>query len=546
MKYAVKKRTIKKNKTKTKIKNKNKKTQKGGTGSELVNPEWKYKKVCEPPRKICDKNRINFSLCVEDDADCDNPDYDYHYFKSKKEGIDGTKINTFNVDRFRVIPNTDLSSVEQENINNDVLRQDMVGRFKNYVPEFMPTSCYIQKKNSVTGIYESRGEANTIPQDFSIVTQNALGLYFGKPEEELNLDDSKDAKNKAILNIMRLRTSYFRKFLSENNYPHFLCFQEMTPAFLKFLYQDSQSMREKYGYMYPDQDNFNELMSRKADAIAMIISKHPAIKHTTYMLQGNSNYYNSLGVTEFDNLVIFNIYLQAGSKFSPGLKYNWENFSRCRRQQLIFIKSLIDSYENRKSIVVLGDFNFELNSIHYDGTPDDTENWSELTFLKALQLKDSFKTLHPLEQGLTENTDINTLRFLGKLEHKSLRYDGIFFNNKLTPISSNVVNNVPLKINEANRNALEIPFDPAQTNKDYELALVFNPGGDESSDEKLERYKADHNLTDGYELFVSDHFGVMTEFRIKNDSSETSGGKNKKRITKRKKLRRKQITRRIK
>jgi hypothetical protein len=520
---------------------KNKRTKKGGSGSEIINSKWDYKKTCEPPKKICDKRKINFALCVEDEADCDNPDYDYHFYKSKDGEKDAIKINTFNVERFKVIPNDDLSEKEKEAIQNDVLRQEVIGRFKSYVPEFMPTSCYVQKKNSASRLYASNGEANTVPPDFSIVTQNALGLYFGKPEEELDEGNPIDAKNKAILNIMRLRTAYFRRFLLESECPDFLCFQEMTPEFLRFLYSESELMREKYKYVYPDKENFDKLITRKAEAITLLISKYPAIKHTTYMLQGNSSYYNSLSVTEFNNLVIFNVYLQAGSKFSPGMKYNWENYSRCRRQQLIFIKSLIDSYAHEKAVIVLGDFNFELNSIHCDGTPDDTENWSELTFLKALNLKDSFKTLHPDEPGLTENTEINTLRFLGKLEHKSFRYDGIFFNEKLSPVISAVVNNVPLKINEANKGALEIPFEPEQINKDYELALVFRPGGDESSNDKLERYKEEYDLNAGYELFVSDHFGVMTKFRFNNIPA---GGKNKKRRTKRRSHKRKQTTRR--
>ena len=524
----------KKTQKKTRKTRKNKRTKKGGSVSEISNSEWNYKKVCDPPKKICDKSKINFALCVEDEVDCDNPNYDYQ-FNPRKSKIE---VNTFNVERFKVVPNEDLTETNKEEISRDVLKQEFTGRFKSYVPEFSPTSCYIQKKNYISQEYPKLGEANTIQNEFSIITQNALGLYFGKPEEELDESNPTDLKNKAILNIMRLRTAYFRRFLLESEYPDFLCFQEMTPEFLKFLYLESDSMREKYKYVYPDSNNFDELMTRKADAITMLISKYPAIKHTTYMLQGNSSYYNSLGVTEFKNLVIFNVYLQAGSKFSPGLKYNWENYSRCRRQQLIFIKSLIDSYGNDRAVIVLGDFNFELNSIHYDRTPDDTENWSELTFLKALNLRDSFKTFHPTEPGLTENTEINTLRFLGKLEHKSLRYDGIFFNKNLYPITSNVINNVPLKINEENKTSLDIPFDPEQINKDYKLALVFKPG--DSINETLERYKSEHDLNTGYELFVSDHFGVMTKFRF-NDVA--AGGK--KRSTKRRRYKRKQKTRRI-
>jgi hypothetical protein len=124
--------------------------------------------------------------------------------------------------------------------------------------------------------------------------------------------------------------------------------------------------------------------------------------------------------------------------------------------------------------------------------------------------------LHPSDPGFTENTEINTLRYLGKLEDKQLRYDGIFFNDKLQANVSAVVNNEPLKIKEENRSQLELPmpFDPVKINEDYELALVFKPETDPKSIEKLVDYKEKKLLADGYELFVSDHFGVMTTFEF--------------------------------
>jgi hypothetical protein len=191
----------------------------------------------------------------------------------------------------------------------------------------------------------------------------------------------------------------------------------------------------------------------------------------------------------------------------------------------------VDSYKGKKAIVVLGDFNFELNSIHYDGTPDDTDNWSELVFLRKLDLTDSFKVLHPEDPGFTENTDINTLRYLGKLEEKKLRYDGIFFNDKLKATSSAVVNDKPLKLVEDNRALLEIPMPFSSVdkiNEDYELALVFKPGNDAESEAKLETYKKQKSLEYGYELFVSDHFGVMSGFEFNERKGGNPINKNKK------------------
>jgi len=501
-----------------------------------------YTKECEEPRKMCSKDDVNFALCVEKDADCSNSEYDFHYNPETRM----IERNTMSVARFIIRPNAELSESQKRKFKEDVLRQEEIGRLKSYVPEFAPTSCFVQKKQPITREYEIVREA--LPEIFSIVTQNALGLYFGQHEEELDLTDEKDRKNKAVLSIMRLRTAYFRKFLMETAYPDFLCFQEMTPEFFRFLYQDSEVMKREYPYFYPNEEDFANLTSQGANATVMLISKHPALKQTTYMLQGNSNYYNALGVYEFKQLVIFNVYLQAGSPFSPGLKYNWENASRCRRQQLMFIKSLIDSYGTEKAIVVLGDFNFELNSIHYDGTPDDTDNWSELVFLKALGLSDSFKSLHPEDPGFTENTDVNTLRYLGKLEEKKLRYDGIFCNSKLTAQRSVVVNNRPLKLSEEKLKREEnfpeldlpgMPFDADRINDAYELALVFKPGNDQESIQKLVDYKEKKGLNDGYELFISDHFGVLTTFKF---VTEPEGGSSRRKKIITKKMRKQRTT----
>jgi exonuclease III len=483
-------------------------------GGDLDNPEWKYKKVCKSPKKMCDKTKINFALCVEDEADCDNPEYDFHYNPRQSK----VAVNTFDVERFMVVPKDDLTDSEKEALSQDIALQEQIGILKSYVPQYAPTSCFIQKKRPVEREYTGVSDGSVLA-DFKIVTQNALGLYSGKPEENLDMEDPRDRKNKAILDIMKLRTAYFRKFLLESDYPDFLCFQEMTPEFFNLLYTESVS--SVYKHVYPNKEDFDKLTAQDANAIVMLISKHPAIKQTTYMLQGDSSYYNALGVYEFQNMVIFNVYLQAGSPLSPGMKYNWENSSRCRRQQLRFIKKLIDDYAGKKAVVMVGDFNFELNSIHYDGSQDDIENWSELIFLKELGLKDSFKTLNPTDPGYTENTDINTLRYLGKLEHKRLRYDGIFFNERLEPTKSGVVTNIGLKIKDDNKGVLDIEFDPIQTNQDYELAMVFRPG-DVRNTEKLEAYKAEKGLEDGYEIFVSDHFGMMTEFHM---NSRERGGR---------------------
>jgi hypothetical protein len=249
--------------------------------------------------------------------------------------------------------------------------------------------------------------------------------------------------------------------------------------------------------------------------------------------------------------------MQAGSEISPGQKYKWENYARCRRQQLMFIKQKIEeinaSSSVPKAIVVLGDFNFELNSIAYQTTKDPNGHliyepsssdmkWSEHKFLvgpRGLNLYDSYKELHnddmdkTIREGLTENTDINTFRYLGKLEKKELRYDGIFFNDLLEPIESNVVNNTPTKLN-ADESTVQLfgsngindyANNVEKYNRQYAKYMIFDPKGNVKADEKKQTFfdteKGRELLRDGYELFVSDHFGVMTTFRFKH---HTTGG----------------------
>ena len=524
--------------------------------------EIKYIKKCNSGKLMCDKDEKNYALCVDSENDCKDVDYDYEYIPTNPNDpnglleVSGTEKNPKKVEKFIIEydeeGNAGMSELEgllsRRLLQNDVELQEQTGRRKSYSPEFHSTSCYKQKKPSISATYIVEGDAATISEKFTIVTQNALGLYRGKEENALDMNDPTDSKNKPILDIMYLRTAYFRKFLNDSLYPDFLCFQEMTKHFFNFLYTGND-ITNQYPYVYPTLPEIDKLLANGSDATVMLISKYPAIKATTYQLQGNSSYYNALGVYEFNNLIIFNCYLQAGSEISPGQKYNWENYSRCRRQQLMFIKKIIDESESGKAIVVLGDFNSELNALGYEGNPKNLDKWSELKFLEDLSLEDSFRNLNKADPGLTENTEINSLRFLGKLEEKALRYDGIFYNNSLTPIVSKVVTNVPLLLDDNVESVLGKfiirPYNKDQINKEYEEAMVFIPPSNNiGAINKKEKYIEEHpSLKTSYELFVSDHFGVMSEFKF-NSMSAGKRKEKRKRVTRRKNKPKKRKTRR--
>ena len=154
---------------------------------------------------------------------------------------------------------------------------------------------------------------------------------------------------------------------------------------------------------------------------------------------------------------------------------------------------------------------------------------------------------------------MNTFRFLGKLEEKKLRYDGIFFNNELIPITSEVVNDKatildsdPSTVQLFVDNGIEDYVDNiGKYNTEYSEYMIFNPKGNLSAQRKKDdflssyRTKKGNNLSveSGFELFVSDHFGVMSELQFKSLSGGKRSRKSRKsrrcRKAKRRKLTRK-------
>ena len=545
---------------------------------------------------MCDQDEVNYSLCVPEDNTglCSDPNYRFKYIpldESDRNGINprnrlleyippseenpdglGPKQDLTKPVKVFEVEYADSSEDNRSIFEDDVRMKEETGREKSYAPEYHPTSCAIQQKSEATiemiynegDIYKKRIDGpeitlsftETLGPRFTILTQNALGLFRGKYHQPSEQGSSFEA----TYDLMKLRTALFREFLKVEQ-PDFVCLQESTRTFIDLL--DKDSVSTIYPYIYPTEDDMVRQEANGANATTSMLSKYPAKKATTYMLQGNSSYYNALGIYEFDNLVLFNVYMQAGSEISPGQEYRWENYARCRRQQLMFVKQKIDEIKSAssstKAIVVLGDFNFELNSIHYQGEgsrrairdennhliydPDNSDmKWSEHKFLvgpNGLNLNDSYKELHiddsdkTIRDGLTENTDINTFRYLGKLEEKALRYDGIFFNNDLVPFRSEVVNNIPTKLNESvielfvSNGVPEYEANIRKYNEEYNKYMIFNPKGNLEAIEKKEAFfssKPDLNMEHGFELFVSDHFGVLTEFAFK----PVRGGKRRK------------------
>jgi len=418
-----------------KYKNKYLKLQTGGNPEIEEKISWK----CNKPNNIlCPRNSINLGLCTNSIENCDNVE------------IDGQ------------LPSIEITS-ESENIEHE--KAIMRGMVKGYTDTNLNKSCYGVEDITV---YEHDKKDNIIPQIFSIITLNAMGII-------------RDDNNKKILMKERVKI-LVEQILS--NRPDILCFQEMSTEFYEELYNKIHSI-----YQFSNPQVLTEI--KKDDVTNFIISKYNPIRTKFVKLKGNLFYPNTLGIYEFDNLVVFNLYLQAGSVSSLGQKNKWKHYSRCRIHELIYISNIIKEYT--KPFVILGDFNFDLNDTNGIIFP-------EIRYLKDIIEKnncvDSFKYINPELPGLTEDTDINSLRWNDKFEIKKYRYDAIFSNNKLEPIESKLFVDIPKILDtEENINAYVNVF---VKDKIHDSRLKFIGDVDNKQ----------------YELFVSDHFGVLSRFKI--------------------------------
>ncbi len=377
----------------------------------------------------------NFGLCVKDQTICNADGYtsDQVQLPILKEGTTPDEIRLLAED-------------------------DARGLAKGYIGDNLKKSCYTQTNSPIIYNYDFR-----VGQTFKIATINAMGIYRG---------------NSNVYELMKLRMGMLEQEILERDID-IVCFQEMSETAFNFLY--TKNLRKKYQFFY---ESNLDLEGRNKDIEVFILSKFPIRRVSIYPLEGNLGYTNSLGVYEFDNLVVVNCYLQAGSKNSPGQKYKYINYSRCRSQQFYFIKSITDSFQDKPS-VILGDFNFDLNG--------SVEEWPEKAKLQELGFIDSWKGGND-PSGLTEDTDKNTMRWNAKFEEKHYRYDAILYKGSTIRAdkSSQVIFSTPKKLE-------------GEQNEYYKSAILPKAIIGQI---KYSQDGRNHNL------FISDHFGVMAEFAL--------------------------------
>ena len=171
----------------------------------------KFIRKCSTDKVECKSDTINFGLCVNKKKKelCNNINYDYN--------------NNNNIS----LPSFYLHNIIE--YNNDVIK----GKEKGYSPDNFIKPCInnLEDIDKVKIIKNKKG--NKIPNDFSIITINVMGIYRDKDPIIIQKDGSYLGTN-ATLILMSLRAKILRDFLEEFE-PDIICFQEMSDVFFNQL-----------------------------------------------------------------------------------------------------------------------------------------------------------------------------------------------------------------------------------------------------------------------------------------------------------------------
>jgi exonuclease III len=331
-----------------------------------------------------------------------------------------------------------------------------------------------EKKDCSKLIVNSTYEANfLLPKKFKIMTYNCWWSIK---------KTSNETENDFHLKFFEIRMKNIAEIINKSD-ADIICLQEVGNLTFEIL---QPLLKENYKYYYenPFECNIDDNGPRGRSLETMCFSKYPVKSFKLFSVQGNLHYNNAMIMLEFDNLIIFNVYLQAGTRNSPGQKDLWFNYSRCRYNEYLAIGKYIKDNNIDKPMVVLGDFNTNLNG--------DFEEWPELKAFKQLKLVDSWLTKNDNNSGFTENTKVNYMRWNVKFEEKIYRIDGIFYTkDKLKTNQIEILGNEPIDIDkEMQQNFYDIRI-PNKPNKDKLIR----------KNKKLQ-------------LWPSDHFAVMAELEF--------------------------------
>jgi exonuclease III len=383
---------------------------------------------------VCGPTTIGRGLCVDDPADC-------------HRRVQGS----------RPVPPTPV---------------DVQGKKYAYVEEFLGRQCYFDEASLKVDYDEEHKDGEAVPANFSCLTYNIWGL----------------ANSEKHRHLFTLRQPLLEKTIRESG-ADLLCLQEMS----EFAYERLDTLLSEYPFAsevpYPASA---AIRNRSVDTY--FLSKYKPVRVTMYGLPGVLGYENCLLVIEYLNLVVFNLYNQAGSKHSPGQQHKWIHYSRCRFDILQTIHDMIQRRYRDKSTLICGDFNF-----HLDGSREDWPEVEMLDRLKALGFQDTFRIANPTDPGFTEDTDFSHMRWNQKLLDKHLRYDGILYRSVAPAWSI--------------RSSKLIGTDYVCLSKDDSAWFIENMS-DVKADEihRLAQCASPKSREKRIPINASDHLGVLTVF----------------------------------
>lgn len=341
------------------------------------------------------------------------------------------------------------------------------GESYGYTSENLGRGCYSVKKD-----YEKIFDRpDRVPDTFSLMTYNIWGL----------------SSSKKLIKLFKMRKELLLKTLTDSGVDMF-CLQEMS----KESYEEMKEWISQYKFAsevpYPSNN-----VKRNRNVEVYFVSKYRPRKITIYGIVGVLGYENSLIVVEYPNLVIFNLYSQAGSKHSIGQENTWIHYSRCRYD---IMNMIYDMLPKNVAVIICGDFNF-----HLDGSVAD---WPEMDMIKKFEAGgfiDAYRKIHKVG-GLTENTDENLMRWNQKLVNKKFRYDAILYkpvHNAWSVIGAEVIGKRRSYLNHQDSEWFY-----------KEISEASKSGG-------IAKMRGVRKTRRGYRIPIhaSDHFGVAVKFRMR-------------------------------
>ena len=443
-----------------------------------IHAETKKDERCldESEPYLCGTKTVSRGLCVANVEECD----------TRTEGI-------------RTIPGYPKGSVPINSPQNKEF---------GYPSARIGAGCYRPYTTLIKDYEQTNAVHQQVPSTFKLLTYNIWGL----------------AKSKKKQQLFDIRQPILEKTLLDSG-ADMICFQEMshysfeqlkgylTPWAYKSEFPFPQ-IKGHMGSVVSANQAANEAKKRKRTVDVYFVSKYVPKKVTNYSLPGVLDYYNNILVVEYSNLVIINLYSQAGSKNSPGQTEKWIHYSRCRSDLLYILYEMVKGAYMGNNVIICGDFNF-----HFDGSIQDWPELEEIQKLGTVGFIDTYRHLYPnvrTHPGYTEDSDTNILRWNAKFREHAIkhdRYDAILYRGATwKPVKSEIIGQQTMVLTDAaTKRYLEL-----MGLSDEEITSVRGSGGilgTNASGRPLEIKGIQENGL--IEINASDHFGVITSFERK-------------------------------